>query len=97
MKRVNSQMIGTVLDDFFEQNPELADRLAEVRLIDSWKTVLGSAVSRFTDNLFIKKRTLYVRLSSSVLKSELMMCREELIKKLNNEAGREVIDSISLI
>jgi len=90
-------MIGTVLDDFFEQNPELADRLAEVRLIDSWKTVLGSAVSRFTDNLFIKKRTLYVRLSSSVLKSELMMCREELIKKLNNEAGREVIDSISLI
>ena len=96
MKRVNTQQIGTVLDDFFGQNPELADKLAEVRLINSWKTVLGPSVSRFTGNLFIKKRTLYANLTSSVLKSELMMCREQLIEKLNNEAGRNVIDSIIL-
>ena len=97
MKRVNTQMIGTVLNDFFGQNPELANKLAEVRLMNSWKTALGPSVSRFTDNLFIKKRTLYVRLTSSILKSELMMCREQLIIKLNNEAGRDVIDSIILI
>jgi GTP-dependent phosphoenolpyruvate carboxykinase len=97
MKRVNTQTIGTVLDDFFRQNPELADKIAEVRLLDSWKAVLGSSVSRFTGNLFIKKRTLYVRITSSVLKSELMMCREQIIIKLNKEAGRNVIDSITLI
>jgi len=97
MKRVNTQLIGTALDNFFEQNPELANKLAEVRLINSWKTVLGPSVSRFTNNLFIKKRTLYVHLTSSVLKSELLMCREQLIKKLNDEAGRNVIDSIHLI
>jgi len=97
MRRISTQGIGTVLDSFFEQNPDLADKLAEVRLIDSWKTILGPSVSRFTDNLFIKKRTLYVRLTSSVLKSELMMCREQLITKLNAEAGREVIDLITFI
>jgi len=97
MKRVNTQVIGNVLDTYFDQNPEIADKLAEVRLLSSWKTVLGPSVSRFTDNLFIKKRTLYVRLTSSVLKSELMMCREQLIVKLNSEAGRKVIDSIALI
>ena len=97
MKRVSSQPIGTVLDDFFVQNPVLADKLAEVRLMNSWKTVLGPSVSRFTENMFIKKRTLHVRLTSSVLKSELMMCREQLIIKLNKEAGRDVINSIILI
>ena len=97
MKRVNTQLIGNVLDSYFDQNPEIADKLAEVRLLSSWKTVLGPAISRYTDNLFIKKRTLYVRLTSSVLKSELMMCREQLIIKLNTEAGRNVIDSINLI
>jgi len=97
MKRINTQSIGTVLDDFFEQNPELADKMAEVRLKDSWNTALGSSVSRFTDQLFIKKRTLFVRLNSSVLKSELMMCSEQLIARLNKEAGRQVIDSIRLI
>ena len=96
MKRVNAQVIGTVLDDFFVENPELADKLAEMRLINSWKTVLGPSVARFTENLFIKKRTLYVHLTSSVLKSELMMCREQLTEKLNNEAGRDVINSIIL-
>ena len=97
MKRINTQLIGTVLDDFFSQNPELSIKLAEVRLLDSWKTVLGTSVSRFTENLYIKKRTLYVRITSSVLKNELMMCREQLITKLNDEAGRCVIDSIILI
>ena len=97
MKRVNTQSIGTVLDSFFEQNPTLSVKLAEMRLINSWRTVLGPSISRFTDKLFIKKRTLYVRITSSVLKSELMMCREELIKKLNNEAEREVIEAIVLI
>jgi len=97
MKRINTKTIRVVLDSYFEQNPELADKMAEARLINSWKTVLGSSITRFTDNLFIKKRTLYVRITSSVLKSELMLCREQLIKKLNDEAGREVIDSIILI
>jgi len=97
MKRVDTQLIRTVLDSFFEQNPELANKLAEVRLVSSWKTVLGPSVSRFTNKLYIKKRTLYVHLTSSVLKSELMMCREQLIIKLNKEAGRDIIDSINLI
>lgn len=94
MKRVNIQQIGSALDDFFEQNPALADKLAETRLMDSWNKVLGASVSRFTDNLYIRKRVLYVKLTSSVLKSELMLCREQMIGKLNNHAGRNVIDNI---
>lgn len=97
MKRIDTQQIGSILDDFFEQNPGLADKLAETRLVDSWTTVLGSSVSRFTDNLYIRKRVLYVRLTSSVLKSELMLCREQMIGKLNSQAGRNVIDNIILL
>ncbi|MDR2691310.1 MAG: DUF721 domain-containing protein [Dysgonamonadaceae bacterium] len=97
MKRVNAQEIGSVLDVFFEQNPALADKLAETRLMDAWNTVLGSSVSRFTDKLYIRKRALYVKLTSSVLKSELMLCREQMIHKLNAHAGRNVIDNIILL
>jgi hypothetical protein len=97
MKRVNTQKIGSVLDDFFEENPDLADKLAETRLIDAWHVVLGPSVERFTSNLFIKNKALYVKLTSAVLKNELMLCREQLIVKLNKRAGREVIDNIILI
>ena len=97
MKRIDTQQICSILDDFFEQNPTLADKLAETRLMDSWTTVLGSSVSRFTDKLYIRKRALYVRVTSSVLKSELMMVREQMIDKLNRQAGRNVIDNIILL
>jgi hypothetical protein len=97
MKRINTQPIGNVLDEFFEQNPNLADKLAETRLMDSWNVVLGPSVSRYTNNMYIRNRMLYVKLTSSVLKSELMLCREQLIKNLNKKAGRNVIDNLILI
>jgi hypothetical protein len=96
MNRVNTQPIGNILDEFFKQNPAIADKLAEIRLMDSWNVVLGTAVSRFTNSMYIKNRTLYVKLTSSVLKNELMLCREQLIKNLNNKAGQDVIDNIIL-
>lgn len=97
MKRSETQKIKTVLDDFMDQHPYIAQRLAETRLLSSWSKTLGPGVSRFTDNLFIRDRVLYVKLTSSVLKSELMMCRERLIKSLNHEARLDVIDSIRFL
>jgi predicted nucleic acid-binding Zn ribbon protein len=96
MKRVNTQSLGSALDEFLEQNPELADKLAETRLMEAWKVVLGTSISRFTGNMYIRNRALYVKLNSAVVKSELLLCREQLVKKLNAQAGRNVIDNIIL-
>ena len=94
MKRTATQPIGKILESFFEENPDLADKLAETRLINYWNNEMTSAVSRYTGNLYIAKRVLYVHLTSAVLKNELMMHREQMIEKLNREAGRSVIDGI---
>jgi hypothetical protein len=94
MKRTHSQPIAKILDDFFADNPHLLDRMAETRLVNYWNNGLNPAVSRYTDNLFVKNRTLFVKLTSSVLKNELMMHRKQMIINLNREAGRDVIDDI---
>ena len=94
MKRTETQPISRVLDDFFQDNPILREKLAETKLLHSWEKVLGTSISRYTESLFIRKRSLYVRLSSSVLKNELMMSREKLVSRLNAEAGMSVIDDI---
>ena len=94
MKRTASQPIGKILESFFEDNPHLADKLAETRLIHYWNHDMSPAISRYTTDLFIKKRVLYVQLTSAVLKNELMMHREQMIEKLNNEVGRRVIEEI---
>jgi hypothetical protein len=93
MKRTYSQTIGKLLEEFFENNPYMADKLAETRLINYWSE-MNPAIRRYTSNVFIKNRILYVKLVSSVLKNELMMCREQLIINLNREVGRNIIDQI---
>jgi hypothetical protein len=96
MKKKDSLPIGKILTDFFENNPQIANKLAETRLINYWNN-MNPAISRYTSNLFIKNRVLYVKLQSSVLKNELMMLREQLMINLNREAGKSVIDNIIFI
>ncbi|GHT77686.1 hypothetical protein AGMMS50262_19350 [Bacteroidia bacterium] len=97
MKRTNSQPIGRLLENFLESNPVLADKMAESRLMDYWTNSMSPAISRYTSNLFVKNRTLYVKLTSSVLKNELLLCREQMILNLNKEIKRNIIDTIVFI
>jgi len=68
--------------------------LNEYRLIQSWNEVVGPAIARYTGDMYIKNQILYVHLTSSVLRQELMMGRELLVKNLNNKVGAQVIVNI---
>ena len=93
MKRNNTEQIGDVLRQFLRQQG-LETPLNEYRLVDAWKDVVGPVITRYTTNLFIKNQVLYVSLSSSVIRQELMMGREMLIRNLNAQVGSQVIVNI---
>jgi predicted nucleic acid-binding Zn ribbon protein len=71
-------------------------KLNEVGLINSWEEIVGKAISSRTSNIYIKDKFLYVHLNSSVVRNELLMLRQELMEKLNQKAGTEVIRDIVL-
>ncbi|NOY96424.1 MAG: DUF721 domain-containing protein [Chlorobi bacterium] len=43
---------------------------------------------------FISKGVLYVTITSPVVKAELLMMREEIRGRLNDEAGAEIVEKI---
>lgn len=90
MRRTNSEPIGDLLRQFLRQQG-LESPLNEYRLIQGWTHVMGPIVARYTCNLVIRNQTLYVQLSSPVLRQELMMQRRELVERLNTYAGAQVI------
>lgn len=94
MKRNNTQKLGELLRDFFEDNTELYEKMMEIRIRRVWQEVLGPMVLQYTRNVYVKDRVLYVSLTSSVLRSELVLCREKLVKSLNDYAGSQVIRDI---
>ena len=69
-------------------------QLDEAKLKDSWEKVVGGIIGKHTMNLVIKNRILYVNLDSSVIRNELQMSRSKIVKMLNDEVGKKVIEDM---
>lgn len=93
MKRNNTEQVGEVIRRLLRQKG-LETPLNEYRLVDAWKDVVGETIARYTTNIYIKNQVLYVHLSSSVLRQELMMSRQLLVRNLNAQVGSQVIVNI---
>jgi predicted nucleic acid-binding Zn ribbon protein len=93
MRRNNAEHIGKLVNQFLRQEG-LETPLYEQRLINSWSEVLGATITSYTKDLYLRNQTLYVHLTSAVLRQELMMGREALIRHLNERVGAMVITKI---
>ncbi len=95
MDRKQEKKLGSLLDDFVRAN-KLEKGLAEYRLKKAWPDILGLAVERNTVSLYIKNRKLFVSLRSSVVRKELEMIRPQIVRKLNEACGYDLIDDLVL-
>ena len=93
MKRNDAKSIGQLIRNYLRQE-SLETPLNEQRLINAWPAVLGPTIAAYTSDLFIKNQVLYVHLTSSVLRQELMMGRELLVRNLNRHVGAQAITNI---
>lgn len=94
MKRTHAQPLGELLQEFYNERPELRQKILEVRVVRAWGEVLGLSVSKATRSLYVRQGVLYVSVDSSVLRNELMLNRAHLVDKLNECAGSVVIREI---
>jgi predicted nucleic acid-binding Zn ribbon protein len=93
MRKKNTEMLSDVIRQVLGEL-HLDKPLNEKRLIDAWPTVLGQNIMNYTSDLSIRNRVLYVSLTSSVLRHDLFLSREDIKKSLNNQVGVEVIVDI---
>jgi hypothetical protein len=68
----------------------------KINVSDAWKKLMGNGVNNYTTAVELKNETLYVSLSSSVLREELSHGKSRIITMLNEEMGRELIKNIVL-
>ena len=95
MRRSKTISLAEAIKDYVrEMNME--GKLNEIGLINSWEEIVGRAISSRTSKIYIRDHVLYIHLNSSVVRNELLMLRQELMEKLNQKAGTEVIRDIVL-
>jgi len=93
MRRSNVQSLGEVIREYV-QGTSIEQKLKEVDVVQSWEELLGKTIAHYTRNVSLKNKTLFVEISSSVVKNELFMMREEIRRKLNEKAGEELVSKI---
>lgn len=93
MIRSNEQSLGDAIKAFLKEH-RLEKKLDETRLIHSWEKIVGDMIARHTRSIYIRHKTLFVKLDSPALANELSYARNKIVKSLNKEIGKEVIEDV---
>ena len=93
ISRNNDKTIKEVINDLLDSY-RLRKKFDETALIAAWPELMGTAIANRTKQLYINDKKLFVRVESSVIKNELLMMKSQIINRLNEKAGHEVILSI---
>lgn len=95
-KRLNDHnSIADVLKEFIEAN-RLQPGMDKINVRDAWKNLMGNGVNNYTREIMLKGSTLYVELTSAVLREELSYGKEKIVKMINEELKREVVKEVVL-
>ncbi|GAA3624633.1 DUF721 domain-containing protein [Flavivirga jejuensis] len=95
-KRNNEHLsIQDALKEFVETN-KLEKGLDKVNVADAWASLMGNGVNNYTASVNLERQTLYVQLTSSVLREELSYGKQKIINMLNEELGKEIIKKLVL-
>jgi hypothetical protein len=96
-KRKNEHSpIEDILKEFVETN-HLQQGLDKVNVREAWQSLMGNGVNNYTTAVDLKGETLFVKLSSSVLREELSYGKEKMVAMLNEFLGKDIIKKIVLV
>lgn len=95
-KRQNdSASIEDVLKQIMQAN-KLQTGMDKIDVRDAWRNLMGNGVNTYTREIMLKGTTLYVELTSAVLREELSYGKEKIVRMINEELKREVVKDVVL-
>jgi predicted nucleic acid-binding Zn ribbon protein len=89
----NEQTLKEVLEEFMK-SLHVSDKFEEIQIKESWENIMGKMISRHTVSIFLKDKKLYITLDSAALRQELTYAKKKMIKLLNKEMGKAIVEDI---
>lgn len=86
--------ISEVLNQFIEVN-RLQAGMNQVNIKDAWFDVMGNGIKSYTQDVVLRGNTLYVSLTSAVVREELSHGRQKIIDMLNEHMRSDVVKQLN--
>lgn len=89
----NQATVGELIEKLMKAY-RLDGKLKEIDVLESWEEMMGKAIATRTKNLYIRNKTLFLTIDSSVMRDELSQGKTIIIQRVNDKAGFEIINNI---
>ncbi len=96
MKNAAAKSLSELLSEFKNQKKHKKPIL-EAQIVILWSDIVGEVINRYTQKIYFKNKTLFVKVSSSALKNELLYLQKDIIDKYNSRLGEELVSKIVLL
>jgi len=90
---MNNQTIGDYIQHFFAKNGKISLFL-EQQAVELWAQTVGDFIAKQTTKITAKQGVLYVTIPNAALRFEVLNSRNQIMTKINQTLGGEVIKGI---
>ena len=88
--------LAELINEFYKRHNR-ENSLDEMKIIESWKSVVGGFIAAHTLDLRITKGILYVKVDADSLRNELMYSKTILLRNINRVSGTDILKDIVII
>ncbi len=85
--------IGEAIKQFLAQS-RLKGSIQALQIEDVWESVMGKTIARYTDNIKVINKTLFITTNVAPLKQELLYQKEKIKLRVNEALGDKAIEDI---
>ena len=75
----------------------LKSKLNQTRIRSHWENLMGPSIMRYTREIKMGRKKLYVYMDSAPLRQELSMGKEKIRRMLNEALGEEYIEEVVIL
>lgn len=94
MRRKSNEMSLKEAIEKLMAHYHIEDRYRFEQVKNKWEEVVGKMIAQRTERMSLKNGILYITLSSSTLRQELSFMKADLIKRVNEEATKDIVKEI---
>ncbi len=90
------QQVGDAIRQLLNQY-HLKPKFDEANLIASWEKLVGKPIAKRTKKIYVRNRVLFIELDSPSMKSDLSFHKNEIVRIVNAEFGKDMLKEIVIM
>ncbi len=94
-RKYNNQSLKALIHEMLK-NAGMEHKYLELEIIECYKKSVGEIIWKRTQEVYLKERTLVLKMSSGVLKQELFFEKKKLIDLINQQLEAPFIEEIEV-